>query len=152
MQKMGDVAEFQVKKQNPSDRVISFAGNPNVGKSSLFNVLTGMRQHTGNWPGKTVEISQGNYLYEGKNYIVIDLSGTYSLTAHSTEEKIARDFIQSESSDTTVVVRDATAWERNLNLVLQIRRLTDLVVVCVNLLDEAKKKKSPLTWTIYLKN
>ncbi|HIY59020.1 MAG TPA: ferrous iron transporter B [Candidatus Tetragenococcus pullicola] len=138
---MDDVTEFQVKKQNTSDRVISFAGNPNVGKSSLFNVLTGMRQHTGNWPGKTVEIAQGNYLYEGKNYVVIDLPGTYSLTAHSTEEEVARDFIQSESSDTTVVVCDATALERNLNLVLQIMRLTDHVVVCVNLLDEAKKKK-----------
>lgn len=138
---MDNVDEFQIKKQSPSDQVISFAGNPNVGKSSLFNVLTGMRQHTGNWPGKTVELAQGNYLYEGKNYVVVDLPGTYSLTAHSTEEEVARDFIQSNDSDTTVVVCDATALERNLNLVLQIMRLTDNVVVCVNLLDEAKKKK-----------
>ncbi len=132
--------EFEVHKTNPTDKIITFAGNPNVGKSSLFNVLTGMRQHTGNWPGKTVELAQGSYQKNGKNFILVDLPGTYSLLAHSNEEEVARDFINSKQADATVVVCDATALERNLNLVLQIMTLTDNVVVCVNLLDEAKRK------------
>lgn len=133
--------KIDIRKQKDDDIVVSFAGNPNVGKSSLFNELTGMRQHTGNWPGKTVEIAQGNYSFNDKNYILVDLPGTYSLQSHSTEEEVARDFILSDESDATVVVCDATALERNLNLVLQIMKLTDKVVVCINLLDEARKKK-----------
>lgn len=131
---------FDIKKEKPTDKIITFAGNPNVGKSSLFNVLTGMRQHTGNWPGKTVEVAQGKYEKNGETFILVDLPGTYSLLAHSTEEEVARDFILSKQSDATVVVCDATALERNLNLVLQIMTMTDEVIVCVNLLDEAKRK------------
>lgn len=136
--------EFTVVKKNADDQVIAFAGNPNVGKSTLFNSLTGMRQHTGNWPGKTVGLAQGNHEFENKNYVLVDLPGTYSLLAHSAEEEVARDFILSADADATVVVCDATALERNLNLVLQIMLLTKKVVVCVNLLDEAKRKKIQL--------
>lgn len=132
--------KIEIIKKNPTDPVIAFAGNPNVGKSTLFNSLTGLRQHTGNWPGKTVGIAQGYNEYQGKNYVLVDLPGTYSLMAHSTEEEIARDFIVSEEADATLVVCDATALERNLNLVLQVMLLTENVVVCVNLLDEAQRK------------
>lgn len=132
--------EIKIVKKNPNDKVIAFAGNPNVGKSTLFNSLTGLRQHTGNWPGKTVGIAQGNHEFNGDNYVLVDLPGTYSLMAHSAEEEVARDFILSEKSDAVVVVCDATSLERNLNLVLQIMLLTKKIVVCVNLLDEAKRK------------
>lgn len=132
--------KIEIIKKNPTDPVIAFAGNPNVGKSTLFNSLTGLRQHTGNWPGKTVGIAQGYHEYQGENYVLVDLPGTYSLMAHSTEEEIARDFIVSEEADATLVVCDATALERNLNLVLQVMLLTENVVVCVNLLDEAQRK------------
>lgn len=131
---------IDLTKKTPNTYTIALAGNPNVGKSTLFNTLTGLRQHTGNWPGKTVEIAQGVYKGKDKDYLFVDLPGTYSLLAHSPEEEVARNFIQSADSDTTVVVCDATALERNLNLVLQIMLLTDKVVVCVNLLDEAKRK------------
>lgn len=137
---MESTENINIKKKSATDSIIAFAGNPNVGKSSLFNILTGMRQHTGNWPGKTVELAQGSYEQEGKNFIVVDLPGTYSLLAHSTEEEVARDFITSNTQDVTVVVCDATALERNLNLVLQIMTLTKKVIVVVNLLDEAKGK------------
>jgi len=119
---------------------IALAGNPNVGKSTVFNALTGMRQHTGNWPGKTVACAKGTYTYMDSVYTLVDLPGTYSLYAHSREEEIARDFILGGEAQTTIVVCDATCLERNLNLVLQIIRLTTRVVVCVNLCDEAKKK------------
>lgn len=132
---------FIINKKTPSDRVIALAGNPNVGKSSVFNELTGMRQHTGNWPGKTVDLAQGTTRYKNKDYILVDLPGTYSLKAHSTEEEVARDFIESKDAEATIVVCDATSLERNLNLVLQIMQITPKVIVCVNLLDEAKKKK-----------
>ncbi|MGX7025979.1 ferrous iron transporter B [Vagococcus hydrophili] len=132
---------FTIKKKSPTDHVISLAGNPNVGKSSIFNELTGMRQHTGNWPGKTVDLAQGYASHNDKGYVLVDLPGTYSLMAHSQEEEVARDFIQSTDSEATIVVCDATSLERNLNLVLQIMQITPKVVVCVNLLDEAKKKK-----------
>lgn len=132
---------IEVIKENDDDITIAFAGNPNVGKSTIFNELTGMRQHTGNWPGKTVEIAQGNYKFNDKNFVLVDLPGTYSLLAHSTEEEVARDFILHGNPEATVIVCDATSLERNLNLVLQIMTLTDHVVVCVNLLDEAKRKK-----------
>ncbi|MFC6346388.1 ferrous iron transport protein B [Vagococcus carniphilus] len=132
---------FVIQKKNESDRTIALAGNPNVGKSSIFNELTGMRQHTGNWPGKTVDLAQGYAQHKNQGYVLVDLPGTYSLMAHSQEEEVARDFIQSKDSEATIVVCDATSLERNLNLVLQIMQITPKVVVCVNLLDEAKKKK-----------
>ena len=118
---------------------IALAGNPNVGKSTLFNALTGLRQHTGNWAGKTVATARGEYTFEGKRYQLVDLPGTYSLAAHSQEEAVARDYIQSGQADAVVVVCDATCLERNLILVLQVLELTGKVLVCVNLLDEAER-------------
>lgn len=120
---------------------VGLIGNPNVGKSTIFNGLTGMRQHTGNWPGKTVAKATGYKVYNGTSLQFEDLPGTYSLLAHSKEEEVTRDFIYFEDYDALIVVCDATALERNLNLVLQVLEITDKVVVCVNLLDEAKKKK-----------
>ena len=120
---------------------IGLIGNPNVGKSTIFNGLTGMRQHTGNWPGKTVTKATGYKVYNGVSYQFEDLPGTYSLLAHSKEEEVTRDFVYFEDYDVLIVVCDATALERNLNLVLQVLEITSKVVVCVNLLDEAKKKK-----------
>ena len=131
---------FTVRKINDGDRVIALAGNPNVGKSTVFNALTGLRQHTGNWPGKTVANAQGVTRHGGKNYILVDIPGTYSLLAHSREEEVAGDFICFGNPDAVVVVCDATCLERNMNLVLQATEITDNVVVCVNLMDEAKKK------------
>ena len=131
---------FEIIKANTSDRVIALAGNPNVGKSTVFNTLTGMHQHTGNWPGKTVGSAQGVHNFRGHDYILVDLPGTYSIMANSMEEEIARDFILFGGADATIVVCDATVLERNLNLVLQVMEITPNVVVCVNLLDEAKKK------------
>ncbi|MEG0693672.1 MAG: ferrous iron transport protein B, partial [Oscillospiraceae bacterium] len=130
-----------ITRENPSDKVIALAGNPNVGKSTVFNELTGLNQHTGNWPGKTVTNAQGKHHYTGLDYTIIDLPGTYSLMAHSTEEEVARDFICFGNADCVVVVCDATCIERNLNLVLQTIEITKNVVVCVNLMDEAKRKK-----------
>lgn len=118
---------------------ISLVGNPNVGKTSVFNALTGMHQHTGNWPGKTVEMAQGYYDYKGKRYRLIDLPGTYSLTAYSEEEKITRDFIFSKETACTIVVGDATCLERNIYLLLQILQMGQPVVFCVNLMDEAER-------------
>lgn len=122
-------------------KIVALAGNPNVGKSTVFNELTGMRQHTGNWPGKTVSNASGICTYRYTDYKIYDLPGTYSLIAHSKEEEVARDFLCFEEHDAVVVVCDAICLERNLNLVLQTLEITDNVVVCVNLLDEAKKKK-----------
>ena len=120
---------------------IGLIGNPNVGKSTIFNGLTGMRQHTGNWPGKTVTKATGYKVYNGFSYQFEDLPGTYSLLAHSKEEEVTRDFVYFEDYDALLVVCDATALERNLNLVLQVLEITNKVVVAVNMLDEAKKKK-----------
>lgn len=119
---------------------IALAGNPNVGKSTIFNSLTGMNQHTGNWAGKTVETSSGFCSYLNKGFLFVDLPGTYSIISNSEEEEIARDYICFENPDVTVIVVDATCLERQLNLVYQVMELTKNIVVCVNLLDEAKKK------------
>ena len=129
-----------IKKTTPDDKVIAVAGNPNVGKSTVFNSLTGLNQHTGNWPGKTVTNAQGYCHYGNTTYVLVDIPGTYSLMAHSAEEEVARDFICFGDPDAVIVVCDATCLERNLNLVLQTLEITDKVVVCVNLMDEAKKK------------
>ncbi len=131
---------INIEKLSASDKIIALAGNPNVGKSTVFNYLTGMHQHTGNWPGKTVATAYGRYTYNNNGYILVDLPGTYSLLAHSQEEEVARDFICFSKPDVTVVVCDASCLERNLNLVLQTLEITPNVVLCVNLIDEAEKK------------
>ncbi len=125
----------------PGEKVVALAGNPNTGKSTVFNSLTGMNQHTGNWPGKTVTNAQGRYQFDGDKFLLVDLPGTYSLLATSVEEEVARDFLCFGKPDVTVVVADATCLERNLNLVLQILEVTDRVVLCLNLMDEARRKK-----------
>ena len=121
------------------DFVVALSGNPNVGKSTVFNALTGLRQHTGNWPGKTVARAEGGFEYGGHRFKLVDLPGTYSLLATSLDEEVARDFILFGQPDVTVVVVDATRLERNLNLVLQVAEITDRVVVCLNLMDEARR-------------
>jgi ferrous iron transport protein B len=123
------------------DFVVALAGNPNTGKSTVFNALTGLRQHTGNWPGKTVARAEGGFVYAERRYKLVDLPGTYSLLSASLDEEIARDFILFGQPDVTVVVVDATRLERNLNLVLQILEITDRAVVCLNLMDEARRHK-----------
>lgn len=122
------------------DRVVALAGNPNTGKSTLFNTLTGLKQHTGNWPGKTVTRAEGGYEFNHVRYKLVDLPGTYSLLSASQDEEVARNFILFGQPDCTIIVTDATALERNLNLVLQVMEITDKVVVAVNLMDEAKRK------------
>lgn len=130
-----------VLKQSPKDHVVAIAGNPNVGKSTLFNNLTNQNQHTGNWPGKTVASAQGYCSSEKYSYVLVDIPGTYSLMAHSAEEEVARNFLCFGGPEAVIVVCDATCLERNLNLVLQAMEICDKVLVCVNLLDEAKRKK-----------
>lgn len=119
---------------------IALLGNPNVGKSTVFNELTGMNQHTGNWPGKTVELAKGHYTHRYRQNQMIDLPGTYSLLAHSSEEEVTRNYVCFEPCDVCLVICDATVLERNLNLVLQTMEITDHVVLVLNLMDEAKKK------------
>lgn len=126
--------------QKKCNFTIAFAGNPNVGKSTIFNGLTGLHQHTGNWPGKTVSNASGMCDYKNKSFLLIDLPGTYSLMSNSEEEEIARDYLCLGKPDATVIVVDSTCLERNLNLVFQVMKITNNVIVCVNLLDEAKKK------------
>lgn len=121
------------------DFVVALAGNPNTGKSTVFNNLTGLRQHTGNWPGKTVGRAEGAFSYEDNRYKVVDLPGTYSLLSTSTDEEVARNFILFGRPDVTVIVADATRLERNLNLVLQILEITDRAILCLNMMDEAKR-------------
>lgn len=121
------------------DYVVALAGNPNTGKSTVFNALTGLRQHTGNWPGKTVVRAEGAYQFDNKKYKIIDLPGTYSLLSTSQDEEVARNFILFGKPDVTVIVADATRLELNLNLVLQILEITGKAVLCLNLMDEAKR-------------
>ena len=124
---------------NDWDYVLALAGNPNTGKSTVFNALTGLRQHTGNWPGKTVTRAEGGYEFGDARYKIVDLPGTYSLLATSLDEQVARNFILFGQPDVTVVVVDASRLERNLNLALQVMEITDRVVICLNLMDEAKR-------------
>ena len=121
------------------DYVVALAGNPNTGKSTVFNSLTGLKQHTGNWPGKTVARAEGGFEYNSKKYKLVDLPGTYSLLSTSTDEEIARNFILFGKPDATIIVVDATRLERNLNLTLQVLEITDRAVMCLNLMDEAKR-------------
>ena len=123
------------------DFVVALAGNPNTGKSTVFNALTGLRQHTGNWPGKTVTRAEGGFEYNDQKYKLVDLPGTYSLLSTSEDEEAARDFILFGKPNVTVIVVDANRLERNLNLVLQILEITDKAVLCLNLMDEAKRNK-----------
>lgn len=121
------------------DYIVALAGNPNTGKSTVFNALTGLRQHTGNWPGKTVVRAEGGFLYGDKRFKLVDLPGTYSLLSTSADEEVARDFILFGQPSVTIVVVDATRLERNLNLALQVLEITDRVVIALNLMDEAKR-------------
>jgi len=121
------------------DFVVALAGNPNTGKSTVFNALTGLRQHTGNWPGKTVTRAEGAFEYNSQKFKLVDLPGTYSLLSTSQDEEVARNFILFGKPNVTVIVVDASRLERNLNLVLQILEITDKAVLCLNLMDEAKR-------------
>jgi len=123
------------------DFVVALAGNPNTGKSTIFNALTGLRQHTGNWPGKTVARAEGGFEYGEQRYKIVDLPGTYSLLSTSLDEEVARNFILFGRPDVTIIVADATRLERNLNLVLQVLEITDRAVVALNLMDEARRHK-----------
>jgi GTPase len=123
------------------DYVAAVAGNPNTGKSTVFNALTGLRQHVGNWPGKTVSRAEGRFTYRESSYKLVDLPGTYSLLSASGDEDVARDFLLFGCPDVTVAVVDATRLERNLNLVLQILQITNRVVVALNLMDEARRHR-----------
>ena len=124
---------------NDFNFVVALAGNPNTGKSTVFNNLTGLRQHTGNWPGKTVTRAEGGFGYNDYKFKLVDLPGTYSLLSTSTDEEVARNFILFGQPDVSVIVVDSTRLERNLNLVIQILEITDHAVVCLNMIDEAER-------------
>ncbi len=132
---------LEIKKKKKDDIIVALAGNPNVGKSTVFNVMTGLHQHTGNWAGKTVESAQGYASCGQQGYVLVDIPGCYSLHTRSAEEEVARDFICSGIPDVVAVVCDAVCLERSMGLVLQVLGLTKRVVVCVNLMDEAEKKR-----------
>lgn len=125
-------------KLGQADYVVALAGNPNTGKSTVFNSLTGLRQHTGNWPGKTIARAEGGFSLNGKKYKLVDLPGTYSLLSATEDEQVARDFILFGRPDVTVAVLDPMRLERNLNLALQVLQITNKAIVCVNLMDEAR--------------
>jgi len=135
---VGNLKKLGINMKN-YDYVVALAGNPNTGKSTVFNNLTGLKQHTGNWPGKTVTRAEGGFEYNNSKFKLVDLPGTYSLLSTSTDEQVARDFILFGQPDVTVVVVDSTRLERNLNLVLQVLEITDRAVLCLNLMDEAKR-------------
>jgi ferrous iron transport protein B len=147
---IGNLKKLGINMSN-FDFVVALAGNPNTGKSTVFNYLTGLRQHTGNWPGKTVTRAEGGFEYSSKNFKLVDLPGTYSLLSTSADEEVARDFILFGKPDVTVVVVDATRVERNLNLVLQISEITDRIVVCLNLMDEANRNGIVVNYRILSK-
>lgn len=134
------LSKEKVRGNTKEDYVVALAGNPNVGKSTVFNALTGLNQHTGNWPGKTVAKAEGYYEFKDSTIKIVDLPGTYSLLSNSEEEEIARDYICFNDPDIVVVVADATSLERNLNLFIQISEITDKAILCVNLTDEAEKR------------
>ena len=125
-------------KLGRADYVVALAGNPNTGKSTVFNAITGLRQHTGNWPGKTIARAEGAFSLSGKEYKLVDLPGTYSLQSATDDEEVARNFILFGRPDVTVIVVDAMRLERNLNLAIQVLQITDKAILCVNLIDEAK--------------
>ncbi len=133
---VGELKKLGIKTAN-FDFVVALAGNPNTGKSTVFNALTGLRQHTGNWPGKTVTRAEGAFEYQQQKFKLIDLPGTYSLLSTSNDEEVARNFILFGKPTVTVIVVDASRLERNLNLVLQILEITSSAVLCLNLMDEA---------------
>lgn len=133
---LGNLKKLGINMSN-FDYVIALAGNPNTGKSTVFNNLTGLKQHTGNWPGKTVTRAEGGFEFSNKKFKIVDLPGTYSLLSTSTDEEVARDFILFGQPDVTVITIDATRLERNMNLTLQILEITDRAVICLNLMDEA---------------
>ncbi len=135
---VGNLTRLGINMDN-WDYVIALAGNPNTGKSTIFNALTGLRQHTGNWPGKTVTRAEGGYSYADHRYKIVDLPGTYSLMSTTLDEEVARNFILFGQPDVTIIVADATRLERNLNLVLQVLEITDRAVVALNLMDEARR-------------
>lgn len=132
--------KFDIDNSEEKKIVVALAGNPNTGKSTLFNNLTGLNQHTGNWPGKTVSNAKGSFKHKTKEYLLVDLPGTYSLLASSVEEEVARDFICFGEPEVTIVITDSTCLERNLNLALQVMEITDKVIVALNLMDEAERK------------
>lgn len=139
-------------KTNDFDFVVALAGNPNTGKSTVFNALTGLRQHTGNWPGKTVTRAEGAFEYNEQKYKLVDLPGTYSLLSTSEDEEVARDFILFGKPTVTVIVVDASRLERNLNLVLQILEITNNAVLCLNLIDEAERNNIQVDTRILAKD
>ena len=125
---------------HPSPRVVALAGNPNTGKSSIFNMLTGAKQHVGNWPGKTVQRVDGRFTHRGDEFNLVDLPGTYSLNASSPEEMIARDFLVGSEPDGAVVVVDAANLERNLYLAIQVLEIGIPTVIAVNMSDVARSR------------